>query len=1050
MSFKKILAVMLAAVTACSISASALTLDVAEAADENVSEVAVLAEGTAATTETLTISTDYTLENVNIVAANGPAIAIAEDKEVTLTVVGDNYVKGATGFAGIYVPETSTLTIVGDGTLTAVGGDAIEFKPDGAKSSNLQYNYSAGAGIGGNGSYFMSDRNFSSKWTEQEKALLYTEPLSGKEFLPISNANFGKITVSMGENGQIVAMGGDAVTNQGGGAGIGSGGSNPIVYLNIEKAKETGEKEYYSYNGEIVINSGNITAIGGSSDNSWGANSGAGIGAGCSSQAVADNNIDITIKGGTIVATGAMDAAAIGGGAHVQGGDITITGGNVTAVSGVETTTSGNGAGIGAGHMAYEGIIAIKGDAVVSATANGEAAGIGAGADTYYNNEDESTDELHCENVVFGGNATIEFDGGKTTFFTVEEGSNVEFSSDSAVCAIVNTDGVMIGLASSFDEAVSVINEFKNVDTIRLIKDVTVEETVVVEDTVTIDGAGFTLKGADVVEPEVHDETTVAVTPVAVADGAVVTFKNITVEGGKVINTAEYANENSYGVAGDGIVVTDATINVVDSTVKGGASGAKYTRSTGSAIVAANATVNVNNSTLEAGKPMRSGVIAWQLIETDNASKISLTDVKIYAEKSDYANSALISGMNGDDENIYGESFDVYLDGKISVFGRMLDLDHVNYVFGENISFAGNIDPALISNQITVIYEKVDVEGVEDTDEEADLYNIILRGNRNYINRLTTADLTFKLDSATAVKPVYEIIPVAPVKVTTDADYANRYMFSFDGVTQPDETANDIVIGQVKFTGYGEYTFSVDAAFNETNVVHATKTNDSIVKDFIVDGKTTGKGDLLIGNTIEATIEVPTRDLTINVSFPNSVEKNVADYQKMTVTVSGGDLANAVVIALGDAAQDVDLDEYEKSTAKYTVAVADGYTVTLTDVLTVNTTYNVTVEGAGYRTARYTVTMTDAKVLNFWNNVKDNAVEVEEGKASSAVTKNFLAGDIVADNNINIYDLSAVVSYFATEITDEADYDKYVKYDLNRDGKIDSKDVAYVLVSWGA
>ena len=113
-----------------------------------------------------------------------------------------------------------------------------------------------------------------------------------------------------------------------------------------------------------------------------------------------------------------------------------------------------------------------------------------------------------------------------------------------------------------------------------------------------------------------------------------------------------------------------------------------------------------------------------------------------------------------------------------------------------------------------------------------------------------------------------------------------------------------------------------------------------------------------------------------------------------------------------------------------------------------NTTYNVTVTGDGYRTARYAVTMTKDKTLNFWNNVKDNDTVVEEGKYSEK--KNFLAGDIVADNNINIYDLSAVVSYFATEITDEADYDKYVKYDLNRDGVIDSKDVAYVLVSWGA
>ena len=50
------------------------------------------------------------------------------------------------------------------------------------------------------------------------------------------------------------------------------------------------------------------------------------------------------------------------------------------------------------------------------------------------------------------------------------------------------------------------------------------------------------------------------------------------------------------------------------------------------------------------------------------------------------------------------------------------------------------------------------------------------------------------------------------------------------------------------------------------------------------------------------------------------------------------------------------------------------------------------------------------------------------------------------DNKINIYDLSAVVSYFGETGNVE---NGYAQYDLNRDTKIDSKDVAYVLVSWG-
>jgi hypothetical protein len=88
-------------------------------------------------------------------------------------------------------------------------------------------------------------------------------------------------------------------------------------------------------------------------------------------------------------------------------------------------------------------------------------------------------------------------------------------------------------------------------------------------------------------------------------------------------------------------------------------------------------------------------------------------------------------------------------------------------------------------------------------------------------------------------------------------------------------------------------------------------------------------------------------------------------------------------------------------------------------------------------------------VLNFWNNVKDNDFDVEEGNAASAKKVTFLAGDIVKDNNINLYDLSAVVSYFGMiDLSSDPSKYKYAKYDLNRDGKIDSKDVAYVLVSW--
>ena len=105
--------------------------------------------------------------------------------------------------------------------------------------------------------------------------------------------------------------------------------------------------------------------------------------------------------------------------------------------------------------------------------------------------------------------------------------------------------------------------------------------------------------------------------------------------------------------------------------------------------------------------------------------------------------------------------------------------------------------------------------------------------------------------------------------------------------------------------------------------------------------------------------------------------------------------------------------------------------------------------GAGYRDATYTVNMSDDKTLNFWNNVKSTATEVEVGNADSAKTVTFLAGDLLADGIINSYDLNQVSAYYGETGLNETNNLSYAKYDLNRDGKIDSKDVLFVLFSWG-
>lgn len=112
-------------------------------------------------------------------------------------------------------------------------------------------------------------------------------------------------------------------------------------------------------NVNITINGGTITASG--------AKNGAGIGGG-----EGGHGGSITINGGTIVAKGGEEAAGIGGGEDGSGGNILIYGGDITAYGGEY------GAGIGGGDGANGGAIWITGG-TVKAYGGKDAAGIGGG-----------------------------------------------------------------------------------------------------------------------------------------------------------------------------------------------------------------------------------------------------------------------------------------------------------------------------------------------------------------------------------------------------------------------------------------------------------------------------------------------------------------------------------------------------------------------------------------------------------------------------------------------------------------------------------------------
>ena len=330
-----------------------------------------------------------------------------------------------------------------------------------------------------------------------------------------------------------------------------------------------------------------------------------------------------------------------------------------------------------------------------------------------------------------------------------------------------------------------------------------------------------------------------------------------------------------------------------------------------------------------------------------------------------------------------------------------------------------------ISKQVTVSFAKVS--------GQKNQYDIYIDGDKGMINGLLSADLTFKLtvtDPQDAID--YTIEPADNINIIQQSD--NRFEFNYNGTdaSTSGEPVSKVKIGTVVFNGYGSLKFNIDDA--ATNIVNTTKLTDSIVNSYDPngDGITTGKLNIIDDKEISTKLTQPTKRLTVNVAFPNSIGDNPCDYQDMTITVSGADLSEPIVKKLGtDGVVKLKNNAYKTSMS-----------------LTQNNAYTVTVSGAGYRTARYTVSMTGAKTLNFWNNVKDEPTVIERGSTGTGVKTNFLAGDIVKDGQINIYDLSAVVSYFGTDNL-VSEHPTYAKYDLNRDGVIDSMDVAYVLVSWG-
>lgn len=330
-----------------------------------------------------------------------------------------------------------------------------------------------------------------------------------------------------------------------------------------------------------------------------------------------------------------------------------------------------------------------------------------------------------------------------------------------------------------------------------------------------------------------------------------------------------------------------------------------------------------------------------------------------------------------------------------------------------------NGEPVVVESEvattISVSFDKVS-EG---------LYNIVLTGHNGDIYEFVGAEFTFDNDSLTDGNEHmnYEILGIAgKTNAEKSIEKADTYALRLvDGAERM--SGKEFVIGQVKFYGQGDINFTV----SEGKVV-TTEYGTNLGQYYTVDADDTTDDTLVVNSITNGAVEEVTRDVVVNVAYNHSLVGKYWDNDMITVTVKDG---------FGNVYGPFD--------------VADGIE-TINDVKLGRLT--VTLEAPGFRKYTYNTTLeagadeNDALVLNFWNEVKRDTVqsplaEIETGKGK--IAHNFLVGDIVMDYTVDEYDLAAVTSYYGTYDIDTAEAEKYIKYDLNRDGNIDIIDVHYVL-----
>lgn len=410
---------------------------------------------------------------------------------------------------------------------------------------------------------------------------------------------------------------------------------------------------------------------------------------------------------------------------------------------------------------------------------------------------------------------------------------------------------------------------------------------------------------------------------------------------------------------------------------------------------------------------------AFHTGEAEVGSRIVVKETTIDSDVIDIGGAAAVTITNSEISNAVVTTYTE--NNQMTISGTLL----INSVINEEakgkyngVNIAEDYDAAIaavaanneiISTKLNISFRQV----------EAGLYNIVLNGEDD-IYEFVGAELTFKNESTTFGNEYmnYEILGIGgKTNAEKSIEKADTYALRLvDGAERM--SGRDLVIGQVKFYGQGDINFTV----SEGTVV-TTEYGTNLGQYYTLDANT-----LTVDAITNGAVEEVTRDVVVNVAYNHALDGTYWNDNQITVTLKDG---------FGNIYGPFDVSDKIETIPNVKLG-----------------RLTVTLEAPGFRRYVYNTTLTEgdsALVLNFWNDIKRDTVqsplaEIEAG-VSGKTNKNFVVGDIVMDYTVDEYDLAAVTSYYGMyELTDA---DKYIKYDLNRDGNIDIIDVHYVLHTLG-